>query len=337
MVEKIYVRPEEVRGLGNIVIPKSLEDYETYKSVLAEGSDEVYGTVYTMDYLGVDGIVLSSDKSILSYADSDVASISAQLTYGGEPVAVSGEIVEFEVRKVSDDSLVRTLRPGRTDGTGTAVTSMVSSGSGDVYVKASYRSLVSKTYTLYDKFYYDDASSDKHSNWDTTDSNDTISYDSTNKHYVFTKTADGDAFIKLTNSIIPSNVKIEYDLRIPSTTKNIQPRIGLLNDSTGSFVEGRVNINNSYHTISWIGRKNGTWTSLPTTNVPSLSNGNWYHFELTFDGSDLTMKVYSGTTLLGTVTASLSDYLGQTNKLLIDSAYETGSVWNLKNLSVTPL
>ena len=154
MVEKIYVRPEEVRGLGNIIIPKSLEDYETYKSVLAEGSDEVYGTVYTMDYLGVDGIVLSSDKSILSYADSDVASISAQLTYGGEPVAVSGEIVEFEVRKVSDDSLVRTLRPGRTDGTGTAVTSMVSSGSGDVYVKASYRSLVSKTYEICDAWKY---------------------------------------------------------------------------------------------------------------------------------------------------------------------------------------
>ena len=160
MVEKIYVRPEDVRGLGNIVIPKSLEDYETYESVLAEGSDEVYGTVYTMSYNHVpdfDGIVLSSDKDILSYADSDVASISAQLTNAGDPVAVSGETVTFEVRKVSDDSLVETLTSGTTNSSGIATTTMSSRGTGDVYIKAEC-TLVSKRYDIKDTKYYADNS-----------------------------------------------------------------------------------------------------------------------------------------------------------------------------------
>ena len=42
-----------------------------------------------------DGITLTSDKDILSYVDSQSATLSAQLTSDGTAVAVSGETVEF--------------------------------------------------------------------------------------------------------------------------------------------------------------------------------------------------------------------------------------------------
>ena len=44
MVEKIIVNPEEIRGLGNIVSPHSIEDYELYNSTLEESTDTVYGS-----------------------------------------------------------------------------------------------------------------------------------------------------------------------------------------------------------------------------------------------------------------------------------------------------
>ncbi|WP_405296349.1 hypothetical protein [Methanobrevibacter sp.] len=55
MQDKIIVTPESVRGLGNIVIPKSSSDFENYNSVISSDTEEVNGTemtVYTLDYDG---------------------------------------------------------------------------------------------------------------------------------------------------------------------------------------------------------------------------------------------------------------------------------------------
>ena len=280
-------------------------------------------------------LVKSAGKQILSYADSGATPETEYCTLTATALdsnnqGVSGQSVVFKVGTT-------TVATETTDSNGEASYTYTSQGSGDVVLSAECSSLI-QTYSVQDCLYYDDASTDKHSNWDTTDSTDTISYDSTNKHYILTKTTSGDSFIKLTDSIIPSNAKIEFDIRIGGNgSKNAQPRIGLFDTSTSNFVEGRVNITNTYHSISWLGRKNNTWTDLPLTNVSSLAINNWYHCELTFNGSSFSISIYNGSTLLETVTASLSDYLGQTNKLLIDSAYENGSVWNLKNIKVKPL
>ena len=56
--------------------------------------------------LEFDGIQLTSDKSILSYADNEHATLTAQLTNNGSAVAVSGEAVTFEAYKSSDNSLI---------------------------------------------------------------------------------------------------------------------------------------------------------------------------------------------------------------------------------------
>ena len=270
MVEKIPVRPEEVRGLGNIIIPKSLEDYETYESVLAEGSDEVYGTVYTMSYNHVpdfDGIVLSSDKDILSYADSDVASISAQLTYGGEPVAVSGETVTFEVRKVSDDSLVETLTSGTTNSSGIATTTMSSRGTGDVYIKAEC-TLVSKTYSITDIYLYDELTSAKHT-WTKIDNNTTYSF---TENGLVTQGSSGGCYLKL-DETLPTNCSIEFTIK------------GFQSTSTGT--NGGFGIDNSWiepHTtnlqFAYIGGSSTTVSQVLTTNdvVKIIRQGTTYNY-----------------------------------------------------------
>ena len=107
-----------------------------------------------------DGITLTSDKSILSYADSEYATLSAQLTNSGSPASVSGETVTFEVRKDSDDSLVETLT-GSTNSSGLATVSYYGEGVGDLSIHASARTFVSETYAIEDCLFYDSLTTDK--------------------------------------------------------------------------------------------------------------------------------------------------------------------------------
>ena len=54
MVEKVTVNPKEVRCLGNIVSPKTLQDYNKYYCKITSGQDTINGdarTVYTSEYL----------------------------------------------------------------------------------------------------------------------------------------------------------------------------------------------------------------------------------------------------------------------------------------------
>ena len=43
MVEKITVNPESIRAYGNVLMPKSASDYDTYESTVTKTTDTVYG------------------------------------------------------------------------------------------------------------------------------------------------------------------------------------------------------------------------------------------------------------------------------------------------------
>ena len=89
-----------------------------------------------------DGISLTGDKSILSAADSEYVTLSAQLMDGQSSAAVSGETVSFKVYKASDDTLIDTLTDD-TDSTGLATVSYYGEGAGDLYIKSSVDSIIS--------------------------------------------------------------------------------------------------------------------------------------------------------------------------------------------------
>ena len=50
-MDKITVIPEDVRGLGNIVSPKSTGDFNVSDGTISSASDSTYGTVYSLSYL----------------------------------------------------------------------------------------------------------------------------------------------------------------------------------------------------------------------------------------------------------------------------------------------
>ena len=98
-----------------------------------------------------DEITVTSDKDIISYNggnNPESATLSAQLKKNGANANVSGQTVTFEVRKVSDDSLVETLT-GSTNSSGLASVSYTSKGAGDIYIKAECV-FVSKIYGIRD-------------------------------------------------------------------------------------------------------------------------------------------------------------------------------------------
>lgn len=65
MQDKIIVTPESIRGLGNIVIPKSPSDFQKHNSSLSSDTEEVNGTQMTVYALNYDGstFLLAVSKS----------------------------------------------------------------------------------------------------------------------------------------------------------------------------------------------------------------------------------------------------------------------------------
>ena len=113
----------------------------------------------------INSISLTSNKSILSKVDNEYATLSAQLTDNGSPVAKKDVNVTFEVRKVSDDSLVETLT-GTTNANGVATVSYSGKGTGDLYVQAKINNISSNSVNLEDCIDYQPLTSNIHqSRW----------------------------------------------------------------------------------------------------------------------------------------------------------------------------
>ena len=152
-----------VDGSFTMTIPtSSLSDGQhslriNYNATSTYTSANAYLTVVKSSF---DGITVSSDKTILSKADNEYATLTAQLTLNDSPVAISGETVTFEIRKKSDDSLVETLS-GSTNSSGIASVTYQSQGVGDVNVNVTCR-LLTKTFTVHDYYGYRETGSQAH-------------------------------------------------------------------------------------------------------------------------------------------------------------------------------
>ena len=69
-MERIVVNPLEVRGLGDVVSSKTLDDYVKCGMSLSQGSDSSLGTVFTGSYLAPAKLTLSVDRYISSSTES---------------------------------------------------------------------------------------------------------------------------------------------------------------------------------------------------------------------------------------------------------------------------
>ena len=116
--------------------------------------DSYYSATYQEVAVTVNAatLVLTSDKSVLSYADSDSCVLTA--TYTGSTVA--GHTVKLY--DASDDSLVATMVD---NGDGTYSTTYVSQGVGDIGFYAVSGNFVTEIFVISDIHYYDSLTTDK--------------------------------------------------------------------------------------------------------------------------------------------------------------------------------
>lgn len=106
----------------------------------------------------IDGIELTSDKTVLSYYDSDSCTLSAQLVdCEGNPMLESGKTIEFFKDNVS-------IGTATTNSNGIATKTINSNNEGTITFKAEYNSFTSNNITIEDIYkYYDCKTND--GNW----------------------------------------------------------------------------------------------------------------------------------------------------------------------------
>ena len=124
--------------------------------------DSYYSATYQEVAVTVNAatLVLTSDKSVLSYADSDACTLTA--TYTGSTVA--GHTVKLY--DASDDSLVATMVD---NGDGTYSTTYVSQGVGDIGFYAVSGNFVTETYEVKDAILYNPNSITTTTSWNIPD------------------------------------------------------------------------------------------------------------------------------------------------------------------------
>ena len=95
-MEKIIVNPLEVRGSGNIIIPKTVSDFDRYNCNITSETDvvdEISTTVYRIDYYGITFLVTVSSNYV--HAGGTVNVSVTVIDENGDPI----EGAEIELYK----------------------------------------------------------------------------------------------------------------------------------------------------------------------------------------------------------------------------------------------
>ena len=282
--------------------------------------DSYYSTTYQEVAVTVNAatLVLSADKSILSYADSDSCTLTA--TYTG--ATVTGKTIKLY--DASDDSEISTMTDNN-DGTYTST--YVSEGVGDIGFYAKCGSLVTETYGVQDCRFFDVSSSENVSKYG---SSSAFSYDSTEQAYYITTSS--------AKNITRDSVVGDFDFEISMDFKlaNGNTNFYCGESTTGYECQGQITGSSiaikgvrTYYTDSSrsiSGRQyHGSYT---------LTNSKWYTYKVTRVGNTLTAQILDGDTVIATATDS--DVRGTSNNVSWHNYVATGQMY-WKNIKFKPL
>lgn len=152
MVDKIFVKPDEVRGLGNIVSPsKTLEDFSVYGCSLSFEDD-----VYTMAYNSNERVFLWTPSGDYNYGEqielsasisSQVAGLTMQFFDGETLIAegvtdANGEASQY-ITSLSLGSHTITAKCKGITSTGSAVVNIVAEFDGFEIIETSNKTILS--------------------------------------------------------------------------------------------------------------------------------------------------------------------------------------------------
>ena len=251
-------------------------------------SDNV--VLYNINSPEYDAISLSSDKNILSYADSESCTLSAQLTNNQSSVAIEGEIVTFTIYDTNDDIMTSLI--GITDSTGLADVSYSSYGIGDIYVKASVGNIVSSEVYIEDIYWYSDDGTKLYGTY-STDSDSSYSYITnieTNVEFPHIPTGNFELSMKAYRPTITTYRALLIEF---GASKSDTLLCGWDDGNTSTTKNCRI-----YRRIGSIN------ASVQNNTNPQYNNEEWVDFKLRFEEGTVTLTI--GGTSISTIISSVS-------------------------------
>ena len=191
---------------------------------------------------------------------------------------------------------------------------------------------VSKTYSIQDCPFYDASSSSNLSKY-TVDSGASLTYDSTNGHYILSQSSSGELSVLSESVTVPTNYKLSADILHHGNANPQQCMLGIIK-SNGDNLKGLNIISASSPRIYETYNGNFTYQS----GSASTSRDTWYTFELTVNNGTATFKIIkvSDGTVITTVTKSVNDITGSAQIAMTNGNSSSGSTY-IKNIKVKPL
>ena len=277
---------------------------------------------------GTKTLTLTTDKSILSYYDSDTATLSATLLEDGEPLI--NESIEFFNGSTS-------IGTATTNNNGVATKTYASAGDGDVSFTATFgTSLVSEACSIQDCLLYDETKSDKSSNYNTV--NNTLTWSTDHYESVASCTSSADNYFAFTNPKtslnLPRNITVELDIK---QTGNLNGQWGIsFTDSQGKSTStkyvtcgGFAGTSNQKGIIC-----NSPWGSQRTNGALGLNT--WYHFKVTVSGTTVSFKITDTTSDTVIFNDSLTvSFMSSLTYLNVHQGQSSNTI-QFKNLKIKP-
>lgn len=255
-----------------------------------------------------DAVDIASNKDILSYADSESATLTAQLLDGSISASVSGVSVDFYhyVDGVNDVL----IGSDNTNSSGVASTSYISAGLGNIEVYVKRGRLSSETYEIEDCLYYN---------------TDEVSRTTTQGSTIYDNNL---------SQALPSKCEISFDLYSDNNSDTGEHRFFLLPKS--QYSSGTTQPTNAIYVDAFktkinIGKRESSTVGLYTDLA--YGSGSYRNFKIIKDGNDLTF--YIDDNLIGTVTISwIDNYSDYTFSMM---RWSTSGTSKLRNVKIKPI
>lgn len=275
-------------------------------------------------------ISISADNPILSYEDGESCTVTAVLT--DNSVLVSGETLSYTVKHGST-----TLDSGSatTDANGSISFSYTATGVGDVDIEVSFGILLQETFVVEDCLRYDDASTDKTSDYSY--SSTVTSFTHSVDHYEAVKSVTVQSGANYYSPVyidetLPTNFEISVDLNISGISNYIQTGL-CVSDAHITTYQG-VNECSVLKNTAECGlfyRVSGSLTKYAENT--NLARDTWYKYLLKVEGTSVTAKIIriSDNTVMYNQTKTLSNIQSWKKwNLLMGYDKQTLSFKNLK-------
>lgn len=241
-------------------------------------------------------ISLTADKSILSYYDSESATLSATvLDSSSNPL--EGQTVEFFKGSTS-------LGTAQTNSSGVATKSYSSAGSGDVSFTAGVGSLFSETYAIEDCIFFDATETTKGT---------------------ASSAVTGDVYNSLSIPTLPNHFVWEIDMKVSSTSGSEDRMFFTPTAMSGEQPPNALWVEFSSSSTGMVIGSRRSSNTYNTGSGKSYSANTYYHFKVERNGNTITGYVDDSNR--GTLTESWIDNYS--------SWWFSYALWKRPNISLT--